>query len=59
MDTSLFQSIWTVIVFITFSGIVFWAYSSHRKSDFDEAARLALDDDELPELNKPKGKTGE
>jgi cytochrome c oxidase cbb3-type subunit 4 len=40
------HSIWTVIVFIVFIGIVLWAFSSRRKKDFDEAARLVLDDDE-------------
>ena len=44
--SSLVHSIWTVIVFIVFIGIVFWAYSGRRKKDFDEAARLVLDDDQ-------------
>lgn len=43
--SSLGHSIWTVLVFIVFIGIVLWAYSGRRKTDFDEAARLALDDD--------------
>ncbi len=42
----LLHSIWTVIVFVLFVGIVMWAYSSKRKRAFDEAARLALDDDD-------------
>lgn len=46
--SSLGHSIWTVIVFIIFIGIVLWAYSGRRKKDFDEAARLALDDDDNP-----------
>ncbi len=44
--STLVHSIWTVIVFVVFIGIVIWAYSSRRKKDFDEAARLALDEDE-------------
>jgi cytochrome c oxidase cbb3-type subunit 4 len=44
--SSLGHSIWTVVVFIVFIGIVLWAYSGSRKKDFDEAAMLALDDDE-------------
>lgn len=44
--SSLAHSIWTVIVFVTFIGIVVWAYSSRRKKDFDDASRLVLDDDE-------------
>ena len=46
MSNSLFHSIWTVAVFVIFIGIILWAYSGSRKKDFDEAARLALDDDD-------------
>ncbi len=48
MDTStLLHSIMTLITFITFVGIVFWAYSRKRKTAFDEAANapFALPDD--------------
>ena len=37
---------WTVLMLVTFVGIVVWAYSATRKKDFDEAARLPLEDDE-------------
>lgn len=45
--SALGHSIWTVLVLIIFIGIVLWAYSGSRKKDFDEAARLALDDDDI------------
>lgn len=48
MDTStLLHSIMTLITFITFLGIVFWAWSRKRKPEFDEAANapFALPDD--------------
>jgi cytochrome c oxidase cbb3-type subunit 4 len=45
MLLSLIQSIWTVVVMIIFFGIVWWAYSGHRKEAFDEAARLPLEDE--------------
>ena len=51
--SSFVHSIWTVVVFVVFIGIVVWAYSSRRKKDFDEAARLALDDDQ-PETQHKK-----
>ncbi|MEO8037337.1 MAG: cbb3-type cytochrome c oxidase subunit 3 [Betaproteobacteria bacterium] len=38
----------TLISFLVFLGIVWWAWSARRKDQFDEAARLALDDDPLP-----------
>jgi cytochrome c oxidase cbb3-type subunit 4 len=35
-----------VLAFASFIGIVWWAYSSKRKHSFDEAANLALDDED-------------
>lgn len=46
--------IWTLLLIIAFIGIVVWAYSSRRKSDFDEAARLPLEEDDL-KSNKVSG----
>jgi cytochrome c oxidase cbb3-type subunit 4 len=40
------QSIWTIVVMIIFLSVVIWAYSSKRKAEFEEAARLPLDDDD-------------
>lgn len=51
--SSFAHSIWTVVVFIVFIGIVLWAFSSRRKKDFDEASRLVLDEDK-PTENKQK-----
>lgn len=53
MTFTLFQSIWTIVVMITFLGIVVWAFSSKRKSAFDEAARLPFEDKQLTDNNKP------
>jgi len=62
MDTSTFlHSIMTVVTFITFIGIVFWAYSRKRKSAFDEAANapFALPDDaEGPDTNASAARGG-
>ena len=41
------HSIWTVLLVMVFAGIVFWAYGRNRKSDFEAAANLPLND-ELP-----------
>ena len=40
------RSIGTLICMVTFIGIVIWAYSARRKSDFDEAAMLPFADEE-------------
>ena len=62
MDTSTFlHSIMTVVTFITFLGIVFWAYSKKRKSAFEEAANapFALPDDaEGPDTNASAARGG-
>ena len=50
MDFTALQSAWTVVVMVTFLGIVLWAWSGKRKRDFDEAARLPFEDDDQ---NKP------
>jgi len=48
MDNSMIQSIWTVVVLVLFVGIVIWAWSSKRKQDFDEAANIPFNEDEVP-----------
>lgn len=47
----------TVLMFALFIGIVWWAYSDRRKAAFDDAARIALDDD-LPLQLTPDSGTG-
>ena len=52
MDFTLIQALWSIVILITFLGIVFWAYSGKRKADFEEAARLPFDDEPSQENNK-------
>ena len=54
METSsILRSIVTAVAFVTFIGIVVWAYSRNRKKGFDEAANapFALPDDGAPEAD--------
>ena len=46
------RSIVTVLCMLTFIGIVVWAYSARRKSDFDEAAMLPFADDETMNIKE-------
>lgn len=46
MDQGVIGSIFTVIVFVSFIGVVFWAFSSRNKKNFDEAANLVFADEE-------------
>jgi len=41
-----FHSWWTVAVLVVFLAIVIWAWSGRRHEDFEQAARIPLDDDE-------------
>jgi len=45
MDINDLRSMFTVLTLVLFVGIVWWAYSGHRKQAFDEAALLPFDDD--------------
>lgn len=47
MDAGTWRGLFTLFMFIAFIGIFFWAWSSRRKNDFEEAANLPLQDDEL------------
>ena len=49
-DIGTIRGLGTVVVFIAFIGVVLWAYSSKRKSNFDEAANLPFADEE-PKTN--------
>ena len=45
MTISFFHSLWTIAVLAIFIGIIIWAFSKNRKTAFDEASRLPLEDD--------------
>lgn len=44
-DINTLRSIATVAGFITFIGILMWAYSKRNAADFEEAANLPFDQD--------------
>lgn len=54
MTLAIFHSYWTIGALIIFVGIILWAYSKNRHQDFDEAARLPLEDDQP--INNPDNK---
>ena len=39
------SGIMTILAFVAFLGVVFWAFGVKRKADFDVAARLPLEED--------------
>ena len=49
---SFVQSVWTVVAFVLFVGIVIWAFSRNRKEDFDKAAHSVLEEDTIKRDSK-------
>lgn len=52
MDQGTIGSIFTVIVFVAFIGVCYWAFSSRNTKNFEEAANLVFDDEKKKNLNK-------
>ena len=52
MELIFLRSLFTVLVFVTFIGIVFWAWSGKRKQAFEEAANLPFVEPEVPAQEK-------
>jgi len=47
MDAEWLHSLYTVLAFVTFVVIGFWAWSARNRASFEEAARLPFLDDDL------------
>ena len=45
MDIGTLRGLGTLIIFVAFIGLVFWAYSGKRKESFAEAALLPFSDE--------------
>lgn len=59
MDIGTLRGILTAILLVLFIGIVIWSYSRQRRSDFDKAARLPLDDDPAPRVRNEENEDRE
>lgn len=57
MDINTLRGISTVVMFIAFIGLCWWAFSRKQKPQFDEAANLPFEDEPLNE-NTLKQKDG-
>ena len=55
MDLNTARSIVTVVAFVMFIGLIFWAYSARRKDAFAEAANLPFADNEAEDLETQSG----
>ncbi len=54
MEHAISGSIFTVVVFVIFIGVVLWAYSKKSKKSFDEAANLVFDDEKQHQATQEK-----
>ncbi len=45
LDINTLRSLVTVVSFLTFIGIIVWAYSRRNAADFEEAANLPFEQD--------------
>ena len=39
------EGLWTIVVLITFAGIVWWAYGGRRKQRFEQDAHIPFDEE--------------
>jgi cytochrome c oxidase cbb3-type subunit 4 len=46
--------VWTLLLMTAFIGIVYWAWSSRRHKDFEEAANLPLEGDSSGQKSTPE-----
>jgi cytochrome c oxidase cbb3-type subunit 4 len=46
MDFNLLRSAITVVSFLTFLGVIYWAYNEHNRARFEQEGRRVLDDEE-------------
>ncbi|AMO57301.1 CcoQ/FixQ family Cbb3-type cytochrome c oxidase assembly chaperone [Endozoicomonas montiporae] len=49
MDINDIRGLATVLAMVAFLAVTYWAYSSRRKKDFEEAANLPFADDNFPD----------
>ena len=45
IDINDLRSLFLVMIFVGFIGVWIWAWKKERKQDFDESARLPLEED--------------
>ncbi len=59
IDQGTLQGIGTILAMAAFLGICWWAFSRHKKQDFEEASRLPFEGDELEDQERDSDKSDE
>ena len=57
MDINELRGIHSLVIMAMFLGIIWWAYSAHRRKANDEAAHLPFDDDDVEKRTLEQEKT--
>ncbi|PFG54989.1 cytochrome c oxidase cbb3-type subunit 4 [Marinobacter sp. LV10R520-4] len=57
MDVNDLRGVHTLIIMAMFIGIIWWAFSAHRKKANKEASHLPFDDDEVAQRTLEREKT--
>ncbi len=57
MDVNDLRGLHTLVIMAIFFGIIWWAYSAHRKRANEEAAHLPFDDEEAEKRTLEQEKT--
>ena len=55
MTPGIAHGIWTLILVITFVAIVIWTFSKSKKAEFEQAARIPLEDEVTDTLDSTHG----
>lgn len=53
MDIGIIRGLITFLVLVLFVSIWIWSFSRNRRSEYDAAARMPLDDDKHPYVAQP------
>lgn len=60
MDYGTWRGFYTVLVFVLFIAVIWWAYSKKRKQNFDDAANSIFEEDDASlNSNKQESKNNE
>lgn len=54
MDQGTLQGIGTILALVAFLSVCWWAFSSRKKKDFEEAAQLPFSDEKESSQNEDK-----
>ena len=52
MDINDIRGLLTALLLFSFIGLCIWAWSSHRKADFEAGAALPLEEDQYMTINE-------